>query len=340
MRGRTRGSTDSRRPWHERGWRGIRSWIVVAITATVILGTYLALTLPQEDRSTVPGQEEFDYGGKIIHGPLQYTPNYNPCTDDYRPDYGADCDKLKNTFGELPKVPADMADVSNRVFRNVQGFITLGRVPKTYWQNPEFYPGWSQAHFDEVYTKDRGDIVTPIGFGAYPSITQIVTKERTDTWTFSFFLKDGWGVTHWQGMVLSIELPEVALKANFQEPLLNDEGNPVTQDVTRAAAMNPTFAIANDPVYQTFEKELLLPLDETQRMLVLGPNYPSFGPGWVRAITIEVDLGALPKGTWFFIVKAEIPSQEIGELYFYEYGHFYQPSGFGIVLFQGILVVV
>ena len=55
---------------------------------------------------------------------------------------------------------------------------------------------------------------------------------------------------------------------------------------------------------------------------------------------MEVDLGPLPQGTWFFLVKADLPTQEIGELYFYEYGNFYQPSGFGIVLFQGLIVVV
>lgn len=306
----------------------------------MIAATYLALTLPQEDPSTVPGKEEFDYGGTIIQGPLQYTPNYNPCTDDYRPDYGADCDRQGAIFGELPKVPADMADVSARVFRNSQGFITLGRVPQSYWQNPEFYPGWSQAHFDEVYMRDRGDIVTPIGFGAYPSITQIVTRERTEQWTFSFFLKDGWGVTHWQGMVLEIEIPQVALKANFQEPLLDEDGNPVTQDVALASAMNPTFTFANDEVYDGFAADLLFPIEQSKRMVVLQPNYPSFSQGWVRAVTVEVNLGALSPGTWFFLVKADIPTQEIGELYFYEYGHYYQPSGFGIVLFQGILVVV
>ncbi len=340
MRERTRERTGSRLRSPKAGWRGIRPWIAVAITATVIVTTYLALTVPQEAPSTVPGKEEFDYGETIIQGPLQYTPSYNPCTDDYRPDYGADCDVQNAIFGDLPKVPADMTDVSRRVFRNAQGFITLGRIPGTYWQNPEFYPGWSQDHFDDVHMSDRGDIVTPIGFGAYPSITQVVTQQRTDRWTFSFFLKDGWGITHWQGMVLEIEIPQVALKANFREPLLDGDGNPVVQDLATASAMNATFTFANDAVYESFAEDLLFPLEESTRMVVLEPNYPSFNQGWVRIVNVEVDLGALPPGTWFFLVKADLPTQEIGELYFYEYGHFYQPSGFGITLFEGIIVVV
>ncbi|MFQ5838547.1 MAG: hypothetical protein ACE5HJ_07165 [Thermoplasmata archaeon] len=341
MPGRTRARTDSsRRRSDGAGWRGIRPWIAVAITAAVILATYLALTFPQDSQDTVPGTEEFDYGETIIQGPLRYTPVFNSCTDDYRPDYGADCDTLRTVFGDLPKVPADMIDVSDRVFRNAQGFVTLGRIPNTYWQNPEFYPGWSQAHFEDVYTRDRGDIVTPIGFGAYPSITQIVSKQQTDKWTFSFFLKDGWGITHWQGMVLDIEIPRVALKANFQEPLLDDSDAQVTQDPATASLMNPTFTFDNDPVYESFVQDLLVPLEDSERMVVLEPNQRAFSPGWVQVITVEVNLSALPPGTWFFLVKANIPSQEIGELYFYEYGHFYQPSGFGMVLFEGILVVV
>jgi hypothetical protein len=306
----------------------------------VVLSTYLALTVPQASQSSTPGQEQFDYGETVIQGPLQYTPSYNACTEDYRPDYGVDCETLRRVFGQLPKAPADMVDVSEKVFRNSQGFVTLSRIPGSYWQNPEFYPGWSEDHFEEVYLKDRGDIVTPIGFGAYPSITQVVTAERTGKWTFTFFLKDGWGITHWQGMVLEIEIPQVALKANLRDQLLDESGQPVTQDVGTAAGMRPVFAFENDEVYESFAQDLLLPIDESQRMVVLEPNYPSFRPGWVKLVTVDVDLGGLPKGTWFFLVRAQVPTPEIGELYFYEYGQFYQPSGFGIVLFEGIIVVV
>lgn len=341
MRERTRPRTGSRRLWPEgRAWRRARPWLAASVVAVIVLSVYLAMTVPKDGPSSVPGQEEFDYGDTIIKGPLQYAPTYNPCTQDYRPDYGAECATLQKTFGQLPGVPADMVDVSERVFKNSQGFVTLSRIPASYWKNPEFYPGWSQVHFEEVYVKDRGDIVTPIGFGAYPSITQVVTKENAERWTFTFFLKDGWGITHWQGMVLEIELPEVALKANFREPLLDGNGQPVTQDVSLAAAMKPTFTIENDPVYEGFVNELLLPIDAGNRMVVLEPNYPSFRPDWVKAITLEVDLNGLQKGTWFFLVRARTPSPEIGELYFYEYGQFYQPSGFDIVLFEGIIVVV
>ncbi|MEE9197351.1 MAG: hypothetical protein V3U45_04340 [bacterium] len=318
----------------------MRGWLAIAITAAVVLSTYLALTLPPAAQGPAPGEGEFDYGETLIQGPLQYTPSYNACTNDYRPTYGATCSDQGTIFSPLPQVPADMADVSDRVFRNAQGFITMGRITESYWDNPEFYPGWSQTHFDNVYMTDRSDIVTPIGFGAYPSITQVVTRQTSDTWTFTFFLKDGWGLTHWQGMVLDIYLPPTALMANFDEPLLDEAGNPVTQDTAIAAGMNARFAFAHDPVYQSFEPDLLFPLEADQRMVILEPNYPSFRTGWVRAITVDVDLGALPQGTWFFLVKAALPTPEIGELYFFEYGNFYQPSGFDIVLFQGLIVVV
>ncbi|MFQ6012543.1 MAG: hypothetical protein ACE5LS_02740 [Thermoplasmata archaeon] len=316
-----------------------RGWLAIAITAAVVASTYVALTLPPAALGPVPGEGEFNYGETLIQGPLQYAPTYNPCMDDYRPTYGATCASLGSIFGTLPPVPADMADVSSRVFRNAQGFITMGRITESYWRNPEFYPGWSQTHFDDVYMTDRSDIVTPIGFGAYPSITQVVTRESTGVWTFTFFLKDGWGLTHWQGMVLDIYLPPTALRASFDAPLLDGAGDPVTQDTTIAAGMNPRFTFPNDSVYESFASDLLFPLEADQRMVVLEPNYPSFQPGWVRAITVDVDLGPLPPGTWFFLVKASLPTPEIGELYFYQHGNFYQPSGFGIVLFQGLIVV-
>ncbi len=325
-------------------WRDLakrhRGWIAIALTAAVVLSTYLALTLPPAAQGPVPGEGAFNYGETLIQGPLQYAPTYNPCTADYRPTYGATCASLSSIFGPLPTVPADMADVSDRVFRNAQGFITMGRITDPYWRNPEFYPGWSQTHFDDVYMTDRSGIVTPIGFGAYPSITQVVTRPTSDTWTFTFFLKDGWGLTHWQGMVLDLYLPPTALKASFNDPLLDDAGNPVTQDTAIAAGMNPRFTFGHDPVYETFKADLLLPLEADQRMVILEPNYPTFRSGWARAITVDVDLGALTQGTWFFLVTAGIPTQEIGELYFFEYGNFYQPSGFDLVLFQGLIVVV
>lgn len=314
--------------------------MALGLTIAVIAALYVALTLPQGSPGALPGEEEYDYGETLIQGPLQLTPTYNGCTDDYRPTYGATCPTLQSVFGVLPKVPADMGDVSDRVFRNAQGFVTLGNIPEAYWKNPEFYPGWSEAHFDEVYTTDRGDIVTPIGFGAYPSLTQVATTPREGHWTFTFFLKDGWGLTHWQGMVLSLEIPEVALKANLQEPLLDASGNPVTQDVTTAASMNPALTIPNDPVYEAASSELLVPLGADQRLLILEPNYPSFETAWVHRVTVDVDLSQLPQGTWFFLVRAGTPSAEIGELYFYEYGNFYQPSGFDFVLFEGVIVVL
>ena len=348
--------TGSRRPQSKRAkakkaetqpkpkWRDLvkrhRGWIAIALTAVVVVSTYLALTLPQASQGPVPGEGAFNYGETLIQGPLQYTPAYTPCTADYRPTYGATCASLGAIFGPLPTVPADMADVSSRVFRNAQGFITMSRITESYWRNPEFYPGWSQTHFDGVYMTDRSGIVTPIGFGAYPSITQVVTRPTSDTWTFTFFLKDGWGLTHWQGMVLDLYLPPTALKASFNDPLLDDAGNPVTQDTAIAAGMNPRFTFGHDPVYETFKADLLLPLEADQRMVILEPNYPTFRSGWARAITVDVDLGALTQGTWFFLVTAGLPTQEIGELYFFEYGNFYRPSGVDLVLFQGLIVVV
>lgn len=59
-------------------------------------------------------------------------------------------------------------------------------------------------------------------------------------------------------------------------------------------------------------------VDDRHEMVILDPNYPSFEAGWVRAITVDVDLSSILPGVWFFLVKADIPTQEIGELYFYE----------------------
>jgi hypothetical protein len=112
------------------------------------------------------------------------------------------------------------------------------------------------------------------------------------------------------------------------------------EDPETAALMNARFAIANDGVYARWADELLDPLEDDERMVVLPPNYPSFLPGWTQAIVVDVDLSALPTGTWFFTVRADVPTKEIGELYTFEYGLRYQPSGFGVILFEGLVVVV
>ncbi len=329
--------TDSLARPPERSSR-LKTWGAIGVALALISGiiVYLALNdiSPKED---IPGNVEYDFGERIIQGPLFYKPEYNACTDDYRPDYGLTCQWQQFLFGELPGTPADMVEISKGVAEN--RFVNLHQLGPQYWQNPEFYPGWSQAHLDKTYRELDEDRSTPIGFGSYLFGQGLTIRQGSDTKTFVTFLHDGWGLTHWQGMVLSISLPQVAMNAKG-EPLLDDAGNPVTQDPETAALMKPRFTFDNDPAYDESASELVDPLSDEERMVILQPNYPNFKPGWVQRISIEVDIGGLPTGTYFFVVWADLPTKEIGQLYFYEYGFSYMPSGFGVPIFEGIIVVV
>ncbi len=60
-------------------------------------------------------------------------------------------------------------------------------------------------------------------------------------------------------MVLSISLPQIAMNAKG-EPLLDDAGDPVTQDPEIAALMNPRFTFDNDPIYEEWASDLVDPL--------------------------------------------------------------------------------
>ncbi len=75
-------------------------------------------------------------------------------------------------------------------------------------------------------------------------------------------------------------------------------------------------------------------------MVILEPNSPNFKPGWVQRISVEVDTGDLPVGTYFFVIRAGTPTMEILRGYFPEYGFSYMSSGFGLLIFEGIIVVV
>ncbi len=312
--------------------------LAVGSAVALVLAVYaLRYAPPPAEVLDLPGNPEYDLGETLIQGPPLFVPEWNDCTEDYRPTYGLSCLWQELVFGALPSVRADMSDVSKAVFES--GIVQLDRIPSAYWTQPEFYPGWSQAHVDQTYADLEQNRSTPIGFGAYPFGQGLRAREGTASKTFVTFLHGGWGITHWQGMVLEIVLPRAAIRVDG-DPLMDEAGNPVTQDPAVAARMNPRFTFAHDPVYGRSSADLVEPLADDQRMIVLAPNYPAFRTGWTQAISVDVDLADLPPGTYFFLVMASVPSAEIGEVYTFEYGLRYQASGFGVPLFEGIIVVV
>ncbi len=328
------GRTDSSARPPERGKR-LKTWGAIGVALALISGiiVYLALSdiAPKED---IPGKVEYDFGETIIQGPLFYQPEYNACTDDYRPDYGLSCQWQQFLFGELPGTPADMVEISKGVAEN--RFVNIHTLGPQYWQNPEFYPGWSQAHVDNTYRTLEENRSTPIGFGSYLFGQGITVRQGSGTKTFVTFLHDGWGIIHWQGMVLSMSLPQVAMNARGG-PLLDAAGNPVTQDPEIAVLMNPRFTFDNDPIYEEWASDLVDPLSSEERMVILEPNYPNFKPGRVQRISVEVDTGDLPVVTYFFVIRAGTPTMDILQGYFPEYGFSYMSSGFGVPIFEGII---
>ncbi|NIN68929.1 MAG: hypothetical protein GTO63_30430, partial [Anaerolineae bacterium] len=55
-------------------------------------------------------------GDVTIEGPLLYQPVWNPCMEDYRPDYGLECEEQRLIFSLLPKAPADLPDLAKLYF--------------------------------------------------------------------------------------------------------------------------------------------------------------------------------------------------------------------------------
>ncbi len=356
--------------WNRRNGTAVAA-ATVAATAVLLLYFLTPLPsvfLPPPDSGDAP---DVDFFGDvtITGGLLLYEPVWNPCTEDYRPDYGLECAEQRTIFGDLPKFPADTLDVAKLYLDGVVNAHRLiqehpGTRASQYWMQPEFYNGWNQS-FLNIQRQPPRPIWTPFGYNFYPWGSGLTVGRNSPESQQGFvdmlvFFRAGWGTDTWQGFHMFPAYPEVARKQDgtpmcFVEEIRNatgvlacPEGQEIRQDPTEVPF---TVSIQNpsDRLYTQLVAGGIVPEERLEggQFFVMPPSHPSFTQEWVRLLTLRITFTEteLTPGFYFLTLLMRNASPEVNQEYFIDFGNFYQPSGSWPVtsltpLFQGFVVII
>lgn len=340
-------------PWIRRhGWKVLGGSGLGAAIA-VLLALFLTTgSLPFFPGASQPPDLDFGTtGGK----PLVFEPVWNPCTQDWRPTYGLDCDLQQRVFGSLPPIPKDLSDIAQQVFFNEFSLERLmAQYPDTqgsqYWLQPEFWPSWNETRLQQVLWPPVPQW-TVFGFKFY-TVGKGITLGRDTldlgTAVMQAPLRAAWGEDLWQGFHIYPVYPSVAVKQDGM-PMLDrmEGGNPITQD-PNAVPFRVTIETLSDPLYLDMLRrgEISEERREGGQFIVLPPNYLGFPTDWIRMISLRITFTTNnpPPGIWFFALHTANPSAEVDSEYSFQYGLFYESAGDWPVtsiapLFQGFVVV-
>jgi hypothetical protein len=201
---------------------------------------------------------------------------------------------------------------------------------------PEFYSSW----FDCVgysYIRNDPKIWTPEGYGVFPMIKEVYANAGK-TITVNAYLRTGYGVEAYQGLILKPYFPENA-KSLSGEILFEQPENADKHLSTKI--INP-----DNSIYESFKDDIYVDnVEEQDWFVVLNPTYSitrnddgtftesGFPDDWIRMIELEVTIPEdTPKGTYCIAIKSDVPCFYINqEFYLSEdheyYGALYFPAG-------------
>lgn len=337
---RDKGKREPSPKYLERHKKGLA--VALFVVAVIILAVYNSgkpdLIVPYG-----PGGAGDDYvGDTIIQTPLFYTPTWNSCLEDYRPSYDLPCDKQKQIFGQLPKVPADHLSVTRLVWNGFfrgDGITDLRLLSQKYWVQPEFFPGWRGQDTIRGMLSDDGTYWTPRGYGAYPSIRGYnipLSRVGTPIETLDL-LRTAFNTSHYQGLGLFVYFPDCALAINRSVIFCQDPN--VVSKMFRV-----TFKTNSHQMYldlkASYDFEDTVPPGGI--FVVLPPTRASFTSDWVVPIQLLIEAtGSVPPGKYVFSIGMVDPAPFVTERYYLTYGESFVKSGSWLTppLFQYILQV-
>ncbi len=340
-------------PWRRHRWKiggaGIGGALAVLVVLLLLPGTS-PIFFP--DASKPP---DFDFG-EGQGAPLVYEPEWNACLEDWRPDYGLDCDRQRQVFGLLPKAPRDLSDRAEQVWFNEVSLERLirespGTQAAEYWTQPEFWPAWDEQRLQQVLWPPQPQW-TVFGFKFYTVAKGVTIGQDALGLGYAemrILLRPAWGEDLWQGFHLYPAYPAMAMKQDGT-PMLDrleaEGGQPIVQ-VPEDVPFRVTIETPSDDFY----REMLRTGTEDDRreggqFLLLSPTYASFVPDWARMLTLRITFTSpVPQpGVWFFALHTANPSAEVDEEYSFQYGLYYESAGEWPVspiapLFQGFVVI-
>lgn len=350
--------------WHRHRWKvggGVGGAIAAVVMVLLLLPGISPLFLPESSEPP-----PFDFGSGE-GAPLIYEPEWNACLEDWRPNYGLDCDQQRQVFGLLPKAPRDLSDRAEQTFFNEISLERLirespGTQAAEYWMQPEFWPAWNESRLRQVLWPPEPQW-TVFGYKFYTVGKGLTIGQDALSLGYAemrILLRPHWGADLWQGFHLYPAYPAMAMKQNGKPMCLvdevrNEEGDLVCPSREQEIRQDPdevpfrvTIETPSDSLYLGMLRNGVADDDRREggQFYVLPPNHPSFLADWARMLTLRITF-TLPDpqpGVWFFALYTDDPSAEVDEEYSFHYGLYYESAGRWPVspiapLFQGFVVV-
>jgi hypothetical protein len=313
--------------------------IVVAITAS----SFYVVNKDDADGFPYnsPSHPSYDYYQGTTLNPGEYfEPIYNEITEDYRPKYDCFTEKqYEDYFGELPVFPKDFFTISKLIYEGK--IIDYERISDAYWLQPEFYPTWFSYLPDSRYCDYErwNGTWTPEGYGCYPGIKEVSTSARGEKVVITTYIRTGFGVGSYQGLIVRPYLPTHAVSIRgtelFEQPL----------DAERYLKIN--IANPDDELYLSFKDQLFFDnVEDSDWFVILQPTFleiidkygnkigeRGFTDSWVQIIHLEITLANdIPPGDYVVAIKFVTPCFEINQEYYYSqeheyFGVLYYPAG-------------
>lgn len=322
-------------------------YVLIAVVSLIIVGTATIFISTSEgnwfDSLTlnIPSNPTYNYRQGATIAPGKYfDPVFNDITQDYRPVYeGLPEHKYGWYFGDLPPFPEDFFYIAQLIF---DGKLTdYDRVPMAYFLQPEFYPGWFTSFPNSSYMKpeDWVGYWTPEGYGCYPTIKEVSTRVRGKTVMVTTFLKAGYDINAYQGLIVRPYLPDYAVG------LLG--GILFEQSDAQKKYLSVNIANPDNELYESFKDQIAYDnVGESDWMLILEPTHlyvkdkygevieeTGFNENWVKVVELEITIDKdAPAGDYIIALKIDAPCHEINQEYYFAqdheyYGSIYYPGG-------------
>lgn len=325
-----------------------KKFILIAVVSLIVILTATTFILTSSEGSwlddlnlEIPSNPTYDYRQGVTISPGKYfDPIFNDITSDYRPVY-KDLPEHKYGwyFGELPPFPEDFFYIAQLIF---DGRLTdYDRVPMDYFLQPEFYPGWFTSFPNSSYMKPEEWVGywTPEGYGCYPTIKEVSTSARGETIVITTFLKAGYDINSYQGLIVRPYLPDLAV--GLLGGILFEQSD-IQKNYISVNIKNP-----DNKLYLSFKDKISYDnVQESDWMVILEPTHlfitdkygtivgeTGFNENWVKVVEIEITIAPdAPSGDYVVALEIIEPCHEINqEFYFAQdhdyYGTIYHPGG-------------
>lgn len=308
--------------------------MVVAILIICVVAT-VALTVDFDELRTTSGTPKYDYlGGAYLALHSMNETIYNNITGDYRPYYENLTDEEYDwIFGNLPSFPQDFFSIVKLIYEGK--LADYDRIDETIWKQPEFYVGWFTS-YSTAYPRNPENTWAVEGWSFFPMIKEVSVKKGNIINT-TCYLRSGYGVEAYQGMIVRPYLPDSAK---------NIYGNPIfNQSDLVSSYFKPRITNPDDSIYLSFKDDLTYTnVNPSDWMIVFKPTYSiikdkygnflqysGFPEDWVRLVYLEVEIADnTPSGDYVVAFDVDAPCFEINQEYYYAknheyYGSYYHP---------------